>query len=116
MRAIQIFTPGGPEVLTEVEIPTPRPNPGEIRVKAETIGIGRADVLVRKGIYKWMPPLPTIPGSEMVGLVDEVGSGASTGLKGKRVWSAPGSLSYVGVVVRNTFAFLRWRSMFCPTT
>lgn len=85
MRAIQIFTPGGPEVLTEVDIPTPQPSPGEIRVKAETIGIGRADVLVRKGIYKWMPPLPTIPGSEMVGVVDEVGSGVSTEFMGKRV-------------------------------
>jgi NADPH:quinone reductase len=85
MRAIQIFTPGGPEVLTEVEIPTPLPGPGEIRVKAETIGVGRADVLVRKGTYKWMPPLPTIPGSEMVGIVDELGPGASSSLQGKRV-------------------------------
>lgn len=85
MRAIQIFTPGGPEVLTEVEIPTPLPGPGEIRVRAQAIGIGRADVLVRKGTYKWMPPLPTIPGSEMVGLVDEAGSGVSAGLIGKRV-------------------------------
>lgn len=85
MRAIQIFTPGGPEVLTEVEIPTPHPAAGEIRVRAEAIGIGRPDVLVRKGIYKWMPPLPTIPGSEMAGVVDELGAGASPGLLGRRV-------------------------------
>ena len=85
MKAIQIFTPGGPEVLTEVELQTPVPAAGEIRVRAETIGIGRADVLVRKGIYKWMPPLPTIPGSEMVGIVDMLGVGASPELKGRRV-------------------------------
>jgi NADPH:quinone reductase len=85
MKAIQIFTPGGPEVLTEVDLPTPTPGAGEIRVKAETIGIGRADVLVRKGTYKWMPPLPTIPGSEMVGVVDALGAGASSSFLGKRV-------------------------------
>ncbi len=85
MRAIQISQPGGPEVLQEVELPTPHPGAGEIRVKAEAIGIGRPDVLVRKGIYKWMPPLPTIPGSELVGVVDELGAGAPAALKGRRV-------------------------------
>ena len=85
MRAIQIAQPGGPEVLTEVEIPTPHPEAGEIRIRAEAIGVGRPDVLVRKGIYKWMPPLPAIPGSEMVGVVDAVRPGASPALKGQRV-------------------------------
>lgn len=85
MRAIQIFQPGGPEVLTEVEIPTPQPVPGEIRVKAEAIGVGRPDVLVRKGTYKWMPPLPVIPGSEMVGIVDALGPGVTGPGVGQRV-------------------------------
>lgn len=85
MRAIQIFQPGGPEVLTEVEIATPQPAPGEIRVKAEAIGVGRPDVLVRKGTYKWMPPLPVIPGSEMVGIIDALGSGVTAPSVGQRV-------------------------------
>ncbi len=85
MRTIQIFQPGGPEVLTEVDLPTPLPGPGEIRVKAEVIGVGRPDVLVRKGTYKWMPPLPAIPGTEMVGVVDVVGDGTSSALQGRRV-------------------------------
>ena len=85
MRAIQIFQPGGPEVLTEVEIPIPHPGAGEIRIQAQAIGVGRPDVLVRKGIYKWMPPLPAIPGSEMVGVVDALGQGTSVHLKGRRV-------------------------------
>ncbi len=53
MRAIRIFETGGPEVLTLVELPTPEPGPGEIRVRAEAIGVGRPDILVRKGTYKW---------------------------------------------------------------
>lgn len=85
MRAIQIFQPGGPEVLIKVEIPTPQPAPGEIRVKAEAIGVGRPDVLVRKGTYKWMPPLPTIPGSELAGTVEACGAGVPMAVIGKRV-------------------------------
>ena len=85
MRAIQMLQIGGPEVLTEVELATPEAGPGEVRVRAEVIGVGRPDVLVRKGIYKWMPPLPTIPGSEMVGIVDQVGAGVSAEWKGRRV-------------------------------
>jgi NADPH2:quinone reductase len=42
-------------------------------------------VLVRKGVYKWMPPLPAIPGSEMVGVVDALGDGVTPQLLGQRV-------------------------------
>jgi NADPH2:quinone reductase len=85
MRAIQMHQTGGPEVLTEVELPTPEPGPGELRVRAEAIGVGRPDVLVRQGTYRWMPPLPAIPGSEMVGVVDALGPGATHPPVGARV-------------------------------
>jgi NADPH2:quinone reductase len=85
MRTIQIDKVGGPDVLRIVELATPVPGPGEIRVKAQAIGVGRPDVLVRKGIYKWMPPLPTVPGSELAGIVDKCGAGVSPSVQGKRV-------------------------------
>ncbi len=75
MRAIQIRQTGGPEVLELIHLPDPQPSAGEVRVKAQAIGVGRADVLIRKGTYKWMPNLPTIPGSEMAGVVDRIGPG-----------------------------------------
>ena len=85
MRAVQISRPGGPEVLELLDLPTPAPGAGEIRVKAEAIGVGRADVLVRRGTYKWMPPLPVIPGAELVGRVDALGPGVEDVLVGQRV-------------------------------
>lgn len=85
MRAIVLTTPGGPEVLKVSEVPTPQPGPGEVRVRAEAIGAGRPDVLVRKGTYKWMPTLPAIPGSEMVGIVEARGEGAQALSIGQRV-------------------------------
>lgn len=75
MRAIQIAKTGGPEVLEYVEVPTPKPGPGEILIRSHAIGVGKPDVLVRTGVYKWMPPLPTIPGLEVAGHVEALGEG-----------------------------------------
>ncbi len=85
MRAIQVHVPGGPQALVEAELPLPEPGPGQLRVRAEAIGVGRPDVLVRSGRYKWMPPLPAIPGAEMAGVVDAVGPGVSQWQPGDRV-------------------------------
>lgn len=74
MKAIQMTRTGGPEVLKYVELPTPRPGPDEVLVKAHAIGVCMPETLVRKGTYRWMPPLPVIPGIEMSGTVVAAGS------------------------------------------
>ena len=68
MKVIQMQRGGGPEVLELVERPFPEPAAGEVRVRAQAIGISSADLLVRKGDYNWMPPLPAVPGNEMAGI------------------------------------------------
>jgi len=75
MRAIRISETGGPEVLREVEVATPEPGAGEVLVRAHAIGVGKPDVLFRTGVYRWMPPLPAIPGAEMTGHIVAVGAG-----------------------------------------
>lgn len=85
MRAIQIEQPGGPEALRMVNLADPVPGPGQVRVKAHAIGVGRADVLIRQGTYKWMPPLPAIPGAELAGEIDALGAGVTQWKKGDRV-------------------------------
>jgi len=74
MKAIQITHTGGPEVLKYVDLPTPRPGPEEVLVKAHAIGVCMPETLVRKGAYLWMPPLPLVPGIEMSGTVVEAGN------------------------------------------
>ncbi len=69
MKAILLRQPGGPGALEYVEVPTSVPGDGEVLVKADTIGVSMPEVLVRKGAYNWMPPLPAIPGIEMSGTV-----------------------------------------------
>ena len=78
MKAIQISRTGGRDVLEHVEVPTPKPGPGEVLVKAEAIGVNYFDLLIRTGKYRWMPKLPFILGNEMSGRVVEAGSGVKT--------------------------------------
>lgn len=85
MRVILVRQPGGPDVLEAAELPLPSPAPGEVRVRAHAIGAGRPDVLIRNGSYKWMPPLPAIPGNEMAGVVDALGAGVVGWSLGDRV-------------------------------
>src|SRR6185503_8519010 len=96
MRAIEMQKGGGPEVLEVVEKPLPQPAAGEVRVRAEAIGISSADMLVRKGVYSWMPPLPAIPGNEMAGIVDAVGPKATGVRVGQPVLVSSRELSFRG--------------------
>ena len=85
MKAVQLEVTGGPEVLALVDVPEPQPGPGEVRVRAHAIGAGGPDVLIRNGTYKWMPPLPAVPGNELAGVVDAVGPGVVRLAVGDRV-------------------------------
>src|SRR5215471_16900903 len=73
VKAILLTRTGDPSVLEYVDVPLPRPRDGEVLVKADTIGVSRPEIMVRKGIYPWMPKLPAIPGIEMTGTVVECG-------------------------------------------
>jgi NADPH:quinone reductase len=73
MKAILLRQPGGPEALEYTELPTPVPGRNEVLVRADTIGVSRPEILVRRGTYNWMPPLPAIPGIEMSGTIVECG-------------------------------------------
>jgi NADPH2:quinone reductase len=77
VKAAQIAAYGGPEVIEIVDLPTPSPGEGEVLVRAEAIGVGKPDFLLRSGIYKWKPPLPTILGNEMSGHIEALGPGVS---------------------------------------
>ena len=82
MRAIGFDTYGGPEVLHEVELPDPRPGPGEILVRVDAAGVAPVDAMARSGglaaLYEGITP-PYVPGMDVCGVVEEVGEGASGG-------------------------------------
>ena len=112
MKAILLTRTGDPSVLDYVDVPTPRPGRGEVLVKADTIGVSRPELMVRRGIYSWMPPLPAIPGIEMTGTVIERGAGATALAVGQKVFVSARELreragcyaEYIAVPERAPFA------------
>jgi len=86
MKAILLRRPGGPEALDYTEVPTPVPGDGEVLVQADTIGVSMPEVLVRRGTYAWMPPLPAIPGIEMSGTIVECGRDVTDRAIGSKVF------------------------------
>ncbi len=86
MKAILLSRTGDPSVLEYVEVATPRPGVGEVLVRADTIGVSMPELLVRRGTYAWMPPLPAIPGIEMSGTIAELGPGVTGRAVGEPVF------------------------------
>jgi NADPH:quinone reductase len=85
MRAVEIAKPGGPDVLTPVERPTPAPRAGEILVKVAAAGVNRPDVLQRMGNYAPPPDASDLPGLEISGTVVACGDGVNEWKPGDRV-------------------------------
>lgn len=83
-KAIRIHKTGGPEVLSWEEDNPGNPEPGEVRINQEAVGLNYIDVYHRTGLYP-VPSLPVIPGLEGAGIVDEVGDGVTDFVKGDRV-------------------------------
>ena len=97
IHAIKIHKTGGPEVLSWEEYDPGTPEPGEVRIIHEAIGLNFIDVYHRTGLYP-LPVLPVVPGLEGAGRVDSVGSGVTEFIKGDRVAYAgipPGAYSEV---------------------
>jgi len=76
---------GGPEVLELIEEDLPEPSAGQVRLKVLATGVAFADVLMRYGMYPHMPALPFSPGYDVVGVIDQLGSGVTNFVPGDRV-------------------------------
>jgi NADPH:quinone reductase len=88
MKLIQFREPGPPNVLQCLDVPIPEPKPGEVLIRARSIGVGMPDVLIRAGTYSFMPPLPATPGQELAGTIEKVGAGVAARRPGQRVYTS----------------------------
>lgn len=77
MQAIEISTPGGPEVLKPVSRPVPLPGPGEILIEVAFAGVNRPDALQRAGAYRAPPGASDLPGLECAGRIAALGPDVS---------------------------------------
>lgn len=97
MHAIVIGDGGSLELR---EVPTPEPGPGQARVRIRACGVNRADLLQRRGLYPAPPDAPQdIPGLEIAGEVEAVGSGTTDVRVGDRVYGIVSGGAYAEAVV-----------------
>ncbi|SMX43284.1 NAD(P)H-quinone oxidoreductase [Octadecabacter ascidiaceicola] len=85
MKAVEITQAGGPEVLTLVDVPTPEPAFGEVRIKVAYAGVNRPDALQRAGMYDPPKGASPLPGLEAAGEISAIGDGVTDWAVGDQV-------------------------------
>jgi NADPH2:quinone reductase len=90
MKAVRADTLSSVADYALIDLPTPEPGAGEVRIKVAACGVGYVDALVSLGRYQVKPPLPHIPGSEIAGTIDAVGEGVTGLAAGDRVMAQVG--------------------------
>ena len=82
MRVAQVTRPKGPFELVEREIP--EPGVGSVRVKVEACGVCHSDSFTKEGTWPGIQ-YPRVPGHEIAGIIDAVGTGVAGWKTGQRV-------------------------------
>jgi len=92
MRAAIFSEFGGPEVVRMDQVEVPDPGPGEVRIRVRAAAMNHLDLWVRRGLPISIT-MPHIGGSDIAGVIDEVGPGVPEIEAGTRVVVDP-SLDY----------------------
>lgn len=85
MLAMEISTPGGPDVLVPVSVPVPVPGHGQIIIRLDYVGVNRPDALQRAGSYAPPASASPLPGLEGAGTVVAMGPGVGRWSIGDKV-------------------------------
>jgi NADPH2:quinone reductase len=77
MLAIEISSPGAPDVLRPCSVPVPVPGHGQIIIRVAYAGVNRPDALQRAGLYNPPANASPLPGLECSGTVVATGPGVT---------------------------------------
>jgi NADPH:quinone reductase-like Zn-dependent oxidoreductase len=105
-RAVMLTKKGGPEVLHVVELPVELPGPGQLRVRVQAAGVGATDLIMLTGSYPFAPKIPFVPGYEVAGTVEAIGSGVTGFELGQRVAALTVYGGFAELIVREAEHFL----------
>jgi NADPH2:quinone reductase len=98
MKAVQVSEFGEPDVLELVEIEKPSPGENEVLIEVKAAGVNYADTMRRRNEYLEETALPFIPGSEVSGVVSEVGVGVEDVSESDRAVTLLGTGGYAEYV------------------
>src|SRR5215203_5730925 len=99
MKAVQIERFGAPEVLEVAEVSAPEPQGDEVLIEVEAVGVNRADLLTRSGLYHRAGQPPLVPGFEGSGVVREIGDSVERFAPGDRVFAFGGRPGFYAELV-----------------
>ena len=85
MKALLCTRFGPPEFLEVQDLPSPTAGPGEVVISVKAASVNFPDFLIIQNKYQFKPEPPFSPGSELTGVVKEVGSGVTGVAPGDRV-------------------------------
>src|SRR5258707_3045841 len=85
MRAVLCKEWGPPDALVVEDVPSPKPGKGQVLISVKASGVNFPDVLLIQNKYQFKPELPFSPGSEIAGVVRQVGEGVHGFMPGDRV-------------------------------
>ena len=86
MKAARIHRFGAPDVVIVEEVPRPAPAAGELLIRVAASGVGPWAALIREGKSEVSPPPPLTLGSDLSGVVEEVGPNVSEFKKGDEIY------------------------------
>ena len=85
MKAVLCKQFGPPDSLVVEDVASPKASAGEVVIAVKAASLNFPDVLIIQNKYQFKPPLPFSPGSELAGVVKEVGAGVSGFKPGDKV-------------------------------
>jgi NADPH:quinone reductase-like Zn-dependent oxidoreductase len=97
---------GGPEVLQCVDLPIEELGPKQLRVRVRAAGVGPTELSMLAGGYIFAPKIPFVPGYEIAGVVDAIGSGVTGFALGQRVAALTIYGGFAELIVRDAEHFL----------
>lgn len=109
MKAVIFRQHGGPAVLEYADVETPTPAPHEVLVRVKACALNHLDIWIRQGNPAYPLPLPHISGSDVAGVIEQVGSQVQDVAVGTRVFVSP------GISCWHCEACLAGRDNFCKT-
>ena len=105
-RAVMSTKKGGPEVLQVVELPIEPPGRGQLRVRVRAAGVGATDLIMLAGNYLYAPKMPFVPGYEVAGVVEAIGTGVTGFELGQRVAALTVYGGFAEILLREAEHFL----------
>ena len=90
MKAVLFRAHGGPDKLSYEDLPTPTIGPEEVLVRVKACALNHLDIWIRQGNPAYPMPLPHVLGSDVAGIVEQVGGQSDSVTVGQRVFVSPG--------------------------